>query len=284
MGNIRCVAVDWSGSIDESDQLAHIWVAEAEQNNLVRLRNGFTRDEVVACLIQETIPRGAVVIGFDFAFSFPQWYQQHHTLDGARDLWDLAGREGENWLAGQMWPFWGRPGPYQQRPENLTTHCRFRQTDKDHVAFQPKSVFQIYGAGAVGTGTIRGVPALAHLNAAGAAIWPFDHANHDGATVIEIYPRLFYGTAVTNNGSVRGRNTRSNFLETHYRHLEQHWKDTMIGSPDAFDAGVSALVMSQHAGELGRLQGAAQPRYLVEGEMWPPADRLNPEAGIFPPE
>ena len=126
---MRCVAVDWSGSKQESKQLAHIWVAEAEQNNLARLRNGFTRDEVVACLIQETIPRGAVVIGFDFAFSFPQWYLLHRKLCGVHELWDLAEREGEEWLSGLRWPFWGRPGPYQKRPGNLKDLFQFRQTD-----------------------------------------------------------------------------------------------------------------------------------------------------------
>lgn len=45
MENVRCVAVDWSGSEYESDQVAHIWVAEAVENNLLRLRNGLTRDE-----------------------------------------------------------------------------------------------------------------------------------------------------------------------------------------------------------------------------------------------
>ena len=57
----------------------------------------------------------------------------------------------------------------------------------------------------------------------------------------------------------------------------------MIGSPDAFDAAVSALVMGQYSEELRLPQGAPQPPYLVEGEMWPPQQLLNQDMGIFPP-
>lgn len=211
-----------------------------------------------------------VVIGLDFAFSFPEWYLQHRQLVGARGLWGLAGAEGEEWLNGNTWPFWGRCGRYLKFPEDLGQHPQFRRTEEDHPDFQPSSVFHVSGGGDVGTGTIRGLPALSRLQAAGAAIWPFNNANPGGATVIEIYPRLFYGRALTNNGSVQGRNDRTNFLEENHPHLEQHWKDTMIGSADAFDAGVSALVMSEHAGELCHLQAAAQPPYSVEGIIWSP--------------
>ena len=57
----------------------------------------------------------------------------------------------------------------------------------------------------------------------------------------------------------------------------------MTSSPDAFDAGVSALAMSQYSGELRQLQGDPQPPYLVEGRMWPPQQLLNQQTGIFPP-
>ena len=283
MENVKCVAVDWSGSINVRDQLAHIWMAEAQQNELVRLRNGLTRREVIDYLIQDIIPRGPVIIGLDFAFGFPQWYQHHHNLNGAQELWGLAAREGEAWLGGHECPFWGRRGPYRTRPNDLTDELRWRQTDLDHEEFRPQCVFKINGAGSVGTGTIRGLPELALLQQAGAVIWPFADANPIGANVIEIYPRLFYGIGVTNNDSVPGRDSRRDLLAIRYPHLERHWRDTMTSSPDAFDAGVSALAMSQYSGELRQLQGDPQPPYLVEGRMWPPQQLLNQQTGIFPP-
>ena len=47
MGNMRCIAVDWSGNARLSAQREHIWVAEGEQGRLVQLENGQTQDEVV---------------------------------------------------------------------------------------------------------------------------------------------------------------------------------------------------------------------------------------------
>ena len=269
MGNVRCIAVDWSGSASEPDQLAHIWVAVTEDGHLIRLRNGLTRDEVINLLAAEIAAGGPLVIGLDFAFSFPQWYLPHRNLNGVQNLWDLAKEEGEGWLGGQAWPFWGRPGPFQQRPEDLGEDLRFRQTDVDHQHYNPKSVFQIYGAGAVGTGTIRGLPGLTRLQDAGAAVWPFDVPDPDEPIVIELYPRVLYGNIV-NNGSVRGRNARRDYLAANYPHIEQHWRDIMTGSADAFDAGVSALVMSANAGHLQGLQQAVAPRRLLEGEIWAP--------------
>jgi hypothetical protein len=48
-------------------------------------------------------------------------------------------------------------------------------------------VFQIGGAGAVGTDSVRGTPHLLTLAKAGFSIWPFDPPHH--LMVIEIYPR-----------------------------------------------------------------------------------------------
>ena len=271
MERVTCIAVDWSGSEGEEAQLAHIWLAVAESDSLIRLKNGLTRDEAIAMLVKEIESGDEVVIGFDFAFSFPQWYLLHRKLCCVHELWDLAEREGEEWLSGLRWPFWGRPGPYQKRPGNLKDLFQFRQTDRDHRSSRPKSVFQVYGSGAVGTGTVRGLPALARLQDAGAAIWPFDVPEPGRPSVIEIYPRLFYGREVINNGSVGGRDSRKSYLETHYAHLERHWRDSMIGSADAFDAGVSALVMSAYAGDLRRLEQASQAPKSFEGEIWFPS-------------
>jgi catechol 2,3-dioxygenase-like lactoylglutathione lyase family enzyme len=49
--------------------------------------------------------------------------------------------------------------------------------------------FQIGGAGAVGTGSLRGMQHLADLAHAGFSIWPFDRPGWPLA--VEIYPRLF---------------------------------------------------------------------------------------------
>ena len=267
MEHVRCIAVDWSGRRDAAGQRRHIWLAEVQHGQFVRLENERTRDAVVDLLVAEVTRGGPVVIGLDFAFSFPQWYLHRRALGNARGLWDLAANEGEQWLDGNTWPFWGRPGPYQQRPGSLTQHRQFRLTD---CIYGGKSVFEVYHAGAVGTGTIRGLPSLVRLRRAGAAIWPFDEANPDGATVVEIYPRVFYGSGVITNDSVAGRDSRRRYLQRTYPGLRVEWANIMIGSGDAFDAGVSALVMSAHVGELRQLQQVDEPPRSLEGQIWSP--------------
>jgi hypothetical protein len=52
-------------------------------------------------------------------------------------------------------------------------------------------VFQIGGAGAVGTGSIRGMLYLRNLREGGFSVWPFDPPNPH--TAMEIRPRALTG-------------------------------------------------------------------------------------------
>ena len=257
--------MDWSGAQDPSRQRKGIWIAEAVNGEL-RLESDRTREEVIDILVKEVQARN-VVIGLDFAFSFPEWYLKWRKLSSARQLWELATREGEEWLGGDAWPFWGRPGRYQKRPPELTRACQFRQTEEEVSSRkwgQPKSVFQVFGAGAVGTGTIRGLPFLVQLQDAGAAIWPFDSPKE--ATVVEIYPRSLTGEVVKNDAGAR-----ADYLERRYPRLAPCWRQPMVASEDAFDAGVSALVMSAYAGDFRVLEQALRPPKSLEGEIWFPS-------------
>lgn len=270
MAGVRYMAVDWSGNMRPAPQRQAIRLAVVEAGRLVRLEGGRTRDELIDLLVGEIKSEGPAFIGFDFAFSFPQWWLHRHQLNIARDFWHLATKVGEGWLNGHKWPFWGRPGPYEDRPDDLWEDRRLRQTDLGRANGYPKSVFQVYGGGAVGTGTIRGLPALVRLRDAGAAIWPFDEPQPGGTTVIEIYPRLFYGPAVETGKTPQAKETRRAYLGQYYSGVEQQWRDKMIESGDAFDAGVSALVMSANGSNLRDLRQATDPRTLSEGEIWSP--------------
>ena len=264
MAKMLCIAVDWSGDRTEKAQRNKIWLAKAHERNIVELIHECTRDEIIVKLMGVIERREAVAIGLDFAFSFPQWYLDCRELPTVRDLWKLAGNHGEKWLAGRTWPFWGRKGPYRNIPNNLSNQLQFRQTERDHKDHNPKSVFQLVGEGHVGTGTIRGLPSLIHLRDAGASIWPFDAPQPGRPIVIEIYPRLFYEAAVRNND----KDTRRGFLDKRYNDLEPKWRDCMVNSPDAFDAGVSALHMSRCVERLRKLQQQTQPPTSLEGKIW----------------
>ena len=271
MGNLRCIAVDWSGNRRPGSQREHIWVAEVEQGRPGRLENRRTRDEVVDWLSEQIRGDGLLVIGLDFAFSFPEWYVRMRNCRNVGELWVLADEAGEDWLTCQTPPFWGRRrSPNPTLPDNLTEDRQFRETDWVHYG---KSVFQVSGRGSVGTGSIRGLPYLAAMQCAGATIWPFDDPEAGKPNVVEIYPRVFYRNSVTHGRQGGGQASRRRYLERNYPGLRQQWRGSMIESPDAFDAGVSALVMSANVGDLQGLRQSTVARVALEGEIWAP--KLN---------
>jgi len=174
-------------------------MAVVRDGQLVYLENGRTRDEVIAQIMASVHEHRDVVVGFDFAFSFPAWFLRERGLDDVGSLWDLVGAEGEAWLADCQPPFWGRPGT--KKPV-LAEH--FRETDRscEPVAgITPKSVFQIGGAGAVGTASIRGMPYLGRLREAGFSVWPFDPPRLP--LVVEIYPRALTGEVNKSDAGAR---------------------------------------------------------------------------------
>lgn len=208
--------------------------------------------------IRALADRGPLVVGLDFAFSFPAWFVRQRL--GARDVlavWDAAAAHGEQWLDECEPPFWGRS---TKRPAEPNDRPALRRTERESHFF-PKSVFQVGGAGAVGTGSIRGMPLLATLSAAGFAIWPFDGASE--RMVIEIYPRILTGPVVKSE-----RRARERYLE-HDGRIPPELFDVAVSAEDPFDAAVSALEIARHVDEINGLR--AQPDYALEGAIWRPA-------------
>jgi len=255
----RVIAIDWSGEGSGRRARDKIWLAEARGNDLVRLESGRDRREVVAHLICIASTDPDIVVGLDFAFSFPCWFIKKRGVTSIDQLWDLVSRQGEEWLRNCPEPFWGRPG---KRKPNLPEH--FRVTE--HQASQspqvnPKSVFQIGGAGAVGTGSIRGMPYLAKLHRAGFSIWPF-HAPHT-PLVVEIYPRLLTGPVNKTDPAERAAYSAEGWPE-----IDKGLAPQAASSEDAFDAAISAVVMSRHLTDTSRLTPSRDDTCLMEGEIW----------------
>ena len=129
---------------------------------------------------------------------------------------------------------------------------------------RPKSTFQIGGAGSVGTGSVRGWPALVRLREAGFAIWPFD-VPASPPVAVEIYPRVFTGPVVKSSASAR-----ADLLDARYPALPPRLRDHAVASEDAFDAAVSALAMSSHEDELRALPRVDDEMGRREGRVWTP--------------
>jgi hypothetical protein len=135
----------------------------------------------------------------------------------------------------------------------------------------PKSVFQIGGAGAVGTGSLRGMPGLLRLRSAGFKIWPFDVPSLEEPLVVEIYTRLMTGAVTKSSEAARtvylAKKRRESGL---YAGISRRVLARAKASEDAFDALVTAMVMVEHRGEFAGLRQTEDEVFLMEGRTWVP--------------
>ncbi len=255
---MECVAIDWSGA--RSGAAARIWVARARNGSLTGLEAPGSREAVQALLLARRADPAPCLVGLDFAFGMPAWYAAARGWRDIADTWRAARDEGEAWLAAGRPPFWGRPGT--RRPHAAADGLRV--TDAALTGrHQPKSVFQIGGAGAVGTGSIRGMPMLLSLREAGWSVWPLDvRGTH---TLVEIYPRHFTGTLVKRSAVARRAQLAQHAPPIAPAHLA-----TMADSEDAFDAGVSAMAMCESA-TVADAFAVRQASAAVEGMIWAPS-------------
>src|ERR1051326_6916953 len=116
---MRAIAVDWSGATHTAR--SHIWLAEAvHPGELKSLEAGRDRYELATHLL--SLQKDPLVVGLDFAFSFPAWFLEHLGVASAPELWAHVTCHGEAWLAACEPPFWGRPG----RPRPTMQHAHLR--------------------------------------------------------------------------------------------------------------------------------------------------------------
>jgi hypothetical protein len=119
-----------------------IAVAVAQHGRLEEIEVGRNRNEVATWLIErqrqleEDFGVAEMVVGFDFAFSFPRWFLHDAGLPPPPTLWSEINEErAECWLSGQApWPFWGR-GDAQKKTE-LAGDRAFRATELEAAAGQ----------------------------------------------------------------------------------------------------------------------------------------------------
>ncbi len=275
---MRVIAIDWSGGVDDRSSSEKIWLADVRDTELVDLYNGYTRVEIIERIREAADETPGVIVGLDFSFSVPERFLTDKLgSTTAEELWaDLAARK-YDWLAADAREyFWGRLKGHQAN--DFVKANAFRITE-DRLRgmrsrkLRPKSVFQIGGAGAVGTGSIRGMEHLATLMNGGFRIWPFHNQAEDRPTVVEIYPRFF--TQDTTNTSPQGRRA---FMDKMFPQVSGFARNLALTSEDSFDAAVSALSMAEYSGNLCHLPSIRNSRLRREGIIWTPNwDVLLPE-------
>ena len=290
----RVVAVDWSGDRSAAGQRRKIWAGVwtavsggPVDGGRVTLEGERTRAEVGEWLIEMARETPRMVVGLDFCFSFPAWFVRGELgcVNGP-EFWELVnGGLGEEWLATgcEDRRFWGKhPKPEEFRGEGL--HRMLRATDincklaalipeaerAERVrGIGPKSVFQIGGAGSVGTASLRGMPVLKRLRDAGFAVWPFDPARLP--MVVEMYTRLNTGPVRKSNAAARAEYLRAKRrVDAAYAALPRGVMAQARESEDAFDALVSCMAMTARRGEFAGLAMPVDPEYKVEGWTWAP--------------
>jgi hypothetical protein len=199
-----------------------------------------------------------LVVGLDFGFSLPAWYLAELGIAAAPELW-ADGDRLEGWLRACPAPFWGRPG--RPRP-NLPEPRHWRLTELATVP-RPKSMFQIGGAGAVGTASLRGMPVLDRLRRAGFAVWPMDRPCLP--LVLEVWPRLCTGPVVKSRPEARRA-----WLAAHPAAFGPRLRRVAETSADAFDAAASALALAGALSGPACLGLAERPdaRVSLEGWIW----------------
>ncbi len=102
------LAVDWSGRVTAAGQRRHIFIA-TWRAGAVTLECGYTHEEVCALLLAAGAQTHDLVVGLDFAFSFPAWWLLEQSCADACALWQLAAKDGERWLREGREPFWVDP-------------------------------------------------------------------------------------------------------------------------------------------------------------------------------
>jgi hypothetical protein len=290
----RVVGVDWSGDKGPGQRRkiwAGVWTASTGK---VTLEGGRTREELVAWLVEMSRETPRMVVGFDFTFSYPAWFLRELGIKSAPEFWELvAGGRGEEWLHRDCEDvrFWGRVGPRRHgkkpgefcgehahrmlRRAETVLKVRAEMTDPLQVAkiagIAPKSVFQIGGAGAVGTASLRGMPGLLVLREAGFRIWPYDEPSLKEPLVVEIYTRLMTGAVNKSSEVARTAYLAKKRKESAiYAGLSRLVVAKARASEDAFDALVTAMVMTEHRGEFAALRKTEDEVFRMEGQTWVP--------------
>ena len=216
------IMVDWSGGNDRgpAPKADAIWACIArrgEADQPVYLRNRQVAEAwIVEALETELSNARRVMIGFDFPFGYPMgfagalvgnsdplrlwdWFEARiEDAPKSNNRFDVAG--GINALYPAEGPFWGnglkRDVAHLPRKKPSINPNGLREKRRaEHRAPGAFSVWQLAGAGSVGSQVLMGLPVLARLRrhfGQRLAVWPFERLTGPIA-LVEIWPSLFVG-------------------------------------------------------------------------------------------
>lgn len=217
----RVAILDWSSASTPKRGADSIWlgVASADGVRAVNLPTRAAAATALDDLVRDSLARGRrVLIGVDFLLGYPAGFGAALTgTDDPFGIWDwLAARitdddrnrhnlrdvaAAANGAFAGPGPFWGNgaraevPGLTRTKPASLPPGIaahRATEIAARQGGAQPKTAWQLAGAGSVGAQALVGLPILHRLRRAHAgrvAVWPFEDI---AAPVVlaEVYPSL----------------------------------------------------------------------------------------------
>jgi hypothetical protein len=211
----RVIVVDWSGRASPSPARPGkdaIWIGQSEAGRRAEPLYFRTRAAAAQWLGARLAEGGRQLVGFDFPMGYPAGFARRLTgaasarglqgwlagqiLDGpnnANNRFDVAARI--NALLGGAGPFWGcpkaRPRPHLPAVKAVDYPALGLAEKREVERRNPpaKPVWQLLGAGSVGSQALLGIPVVHRLALeSGAAIWPFEPPRD--LTLAEVYPSL----------------------------------------------------------------------------------------------
>lgn len=217
------IVVDWSAAASPSPRSPSpnaIWIGRASAGGVASAYHR-TRHEAEIALghqfAQERAAGRRVLVGFDFAFGYPQGFAARLTgRAGAAAVWgwlDAKLADGPdnhndrfavaaaiNRRFGGAGPFWGRPAsiPLADLPEVKRVDYPALGLDErrrvERAVPRAQPVWKLYTAGSVGGQVLTGMPLIHRLSRQpGVAVWPFASPGDLASmplVLAEVYPSL----------------------------------------------------------------------------------------------
>ena len=289
----RFVMVDWSGGNDTGPRprADAIWACEAGHDPVYLRNRALAEDWLTACIESALQAGDRLCIGFDFPFGYPSGFAA--SLTGRADpfaVWDwLTGHITDTPSANNRFdvaakinrqtpgsgPFWGN-ALKRDIADLPRTKANYSNPFPDKRAAESRAsgaftLWQLSGAGAVGSQTLMGLPVLNRLRrkfANQVAVWPFDPLDRPVAFV-EIWPSMIsdiVAREVAATGAIK----------------DAAQVATLSRAIAALDAQVFADMLNVSAPEEGWIFGLGHEAALIEAAR-PKPPKLSNDCFALPP-
>jgi hypothetical protein len=212
------IAIDWSGAARSYDGIAVAMCrgGQSAPKLIPSMRSRWTRLEIAEWLKRRLDGTRRLLIGFDFAFSFP--YEncgylggQAKGIDDTFALWELIDARssgdadfgcahfiGDPNFAPLFWSAGSRPKEWVERKRRTEHACA------ESTTMRPDTLYKLLHSKQVGKASITGMRVLHHVRSCrpdSVAIWPFETPRT--SAIVEIYPTIFRKRAMGSIAKVR---------------------------------------------------------------------------------